>query len=184
MPIRKRYTAFVGTDRVASGSLQDVALALQQHPLRGAARSPLVFDDATGRQIDLDPRKSHRDQEQPAVVAAGRPRLGVIAREVTLLPRHWEWLSDQPGGASVALRRLVDEARHAKPLADQLRRAREATFRFLTAVAGNLPGYEEVLRALFAGDRSRFDALVRDWPVGVCLYAMTLSHDAFEGDSQ
>ena len=182
MPVRKRYTAFVGTDLLASGSLQEVALAIQQRPSRGAARSPLVFEDTTGRQIDLDTRKSHDDQDPPVEVATGRPRLGVVAREVTLLPRHWDWLNDQPGGASVALRRLVDEARHARPLADRLRRAREATFRFLTAVAGNLPGYEEVLRALFAGDRAGFDALLRKWPVGVCRYAMTLSHEAFEPD--
>ena len=185
MPIRKQCTAFAGTRLVVSGSPQEVALALKRRSARGAASLALVFDNATGRQIDLDLSGSDDDvsrrlEEQPAQAAAGRPRLGVVAREVTLLPRHWDWLNAQPGGASVALRRLVDQARHAEPVAEQLRLAREATYRFLTAVAGNLPGYEEVLRALFAGDGARFDTLIRGWPSDVNFYAMTLSQDAFE----
>jgi hypothetical protein len=191
MPVRKRYTAFVGTRMLASGSPQEVALAIKRRSARvaarGAASQPLVFDNATGRQVDLDlsgseakilQRLEHRSTQ--AMASVGRPRLGVVAREVTLLPRHWDWLDAQPGGASVVLRRLVDEARHAKPVAEQHRLAREATYRFLTAVAGNLPGYEEVLRSMFDGDRVRFDALIRDWPSDVNFYAMILSQDAFE----
>ena len=190
MPPRKRYTAFVGTSLLASGTPHEVALAIKQRSARGAPKLTLVFDDATGRQVDLDLRGSEDEileryevRSAPALAPRGRPRLGVVAREVTLLPRHWEWLDTQPGGASVALRRLVDQARHATPLAEQLRGAREATYRFLTAVAGNLPGYEEVLRALFAGDRARFDALIRGWPSDVNFYAMLLSQDAFEARS-
>ena len=170
MPARKRYTAFVGTRVLASGSRREVAEAAKQHAARNAAGSPLVFNDATGQQIEIDD------------LHGGRPRMGVVAREVTLLPRHWDWLGGQPGGASAALRRLVDEAQHAKPAAARLRQARDATFRFLTAVAGDLPGCEEVLSALFAGDGRRFVALVGEWPVGVSFYAMSLSQDAFEGE--
>ena len=186
MSPRKHYTAFVGTRMLASGAPHEVALAIKRRAARGAVRQPLVFDNTTGRQIDLDLGGTddeimdrYEDRATPAMAPRGRPRLGVVAREVTLLPRHWEWLDTQPGGASVALRRLVDQARHATPIADRLRQAREATCRFLTAVAGNLAGYEEALRALFAGDRRRFDTLIRDWPPDVNFFAMTLSRDAF-----
>jgi len=189
--IRRHYTAFVGTRMLASGSPQEVALAIKRHRTGRTERQPLVFDHATGRQIDLDLSGSedeilerYEERSTQTMAARGRPSLGVVAREVTLLPRHWDWLNAQPGGASVALRRLVDQARHAAPLADRMREAREATYRFLNAVAGNLPDYEEALRALFAGDGARFDALIRGWPSGVNLFAMTLSQDAFQEASR
>ena len=188
MPPRKRYTAFVGTRMLASGAPHEVALAIKRRTARGVSRQPLVFDNATGRQIDLDLGGSeeeiadrYEDRATPAMAPPGRPRLGVVAREVTLLPRHWEWLDSRPGGASVALRRLVDQARHASPVSDQLREAREATYRFLTVVAGNLPGYEEALRALFTGDHRRFDSLTSDWPSDVNFFAGILSLEAFAG---
>ena len=185
-----RCAAFAGTKMVAFGSLQEVALTLKERLRHEPTITPLVFDNATGRPIDLDLRGSdeavvQRLEDHPALAAtppvrAGRPKLGVVPREVTLLPRHWEWLNGQPGGASVALRRLVDEARHANPVADKVRRAREATYRFMTAVAGNEPGYEEATRALFAGDSARFQALIAGWPVDVRLYAGKLALEAFE----
>ncbi|MBS0527279.1 MAG: DUF2239 family protein [Proteobacteria bacterium] len=184
-------TAFVGTEIVASGSLEGVALALKERLRHDPTASPMVFDDATGLPIDLDLRGTDEavvqrlddhsvHRAKPQVRAAGRPRLGVVAREVSLLPRHWDWLNSQPGGASVALRRLVDEARHAKPVADKIRRAREATYRFMTAVAGNERGYEEATRALFAGSSARYYALIDHWPAGVKLYAGKLALEAFE----
>ena len=91
----------------------------------------------------------------------GRPKLGVVAREVTLLPRHWDWLNSQSGGASVALRKLVEAARLAGDDKDRTRHAQEAAYRFMTALAGNLPGYEEATRALYAADPARFDAINR-----------------------
>ncbi|QJW85848.1 DUF2239 family protein [Ramlibacter terrae] len=109
----------------------------------------------------------------------GRPQLGVVAREVTLLPRHWEWLAAQPGGASVTLRRLVDEARRGAVDADAVRAARERAYRFLQAIAGNLPGYEEALRALFAGDAGGFDASTADWPQALREHAQALGQGAF-----
>jgi hypothetical protein len=186
-----RCTAFVGTEVVASGSLEEVALAIKERLRRDPTVSPLVFDDTTGRPIDLDLRGTDEAVVQrlddhpvhgakPPVRTPGRPKLGVVAREVTLLPRHWDWLNSQPGGASVALRRLVDEARHANPVADRIRLAREATYRFMTAIAGNEPGYEEATRALFAGNSARYHALIAGWPVGVRYYASILSLEAFE----
>ena len=76
----------------------------------------------------------------------------MVAREVTLLPRHWEWLAQQSGGASVALRRLVDQARRGTEDKDRIRRAQEAAYRFMSAMAGNRPNFEDAIRALFAGD--------------------------------
>jgi hypothetical protein len=196
MSNRTRCTSFVGTEIVASGSLEEVALAVKARLRQEPAISPLVFDDATGRPIDLDLRGTDEavvrrlddhpvhahpvHGAKPPVRTTGRPKLGVVAREVTLLPRHWDWLTSQPGGASVVLRRLVDEARHANPVADRIRQAREATYRFMTAIAGNEPGYEEATRALFAGNNARYHALIAGWPVGVRYYASMLSLDAFE----
>jgi hypothetical protein len=139
-----------------------------------AGESVLAFDAATGRVVDLDLRG-----DAAAVLARltpapeeekrgpGRPKLGVTAREVTLLPRHWDWLAGQPGGASVALRKLVEGALREAEGPDRARRAKEATYRFMTAIAGDLPGYEEATRMLFAGDWTAFDAAVEGWPEGV-----------------
>lgn len=164
-------TAFLGTDLLATGPLSEIArIAL-------AREGALVFDDASGRIIDLDPR----DWTDPPPASApdpapkprrGRPKLGVTPREVTLLPRHWEWLAAQPGGASAALRRLVDAARKSD---DGRSEARQAAYRVLQAVAGDLPHYEEALRALFAGDLDRFAAQMREWPEGLRVYALSLA---------
>jgi hypothetical protein len=187
-----RCTAFVGTRIVASGPLEEVALAVRDRLRQAPTVTPLVLDDATARPIDLDLRGTEEAVLQrlddhpvhgakpPPARAPGRPKLGVVAREVTLLPRHWDWLSAQPGGASVALRRLVDEARHANPVADRIRSAREATYRFMTTIAGDEPGYEEATRALFAGDAARYHALIKGWPADVRGYATALAREAFE----
>src|SRR6476620_4034031 len=139
-------TAFLGSQQVATGSPVEVALAVRALPKRRPHATVLIFDAESGRQIDFDlrgsdadvterlPRSGHDDLDhnEPAKARQpGRPKLGVVAREVTLLPRHWDWLNSQPGGASVVLRRLVDEARHANPVADRIRRARESTYRFM-----------------------------------------------------
>jgi hypothetical protein len=139
----------------------------------------LVFDDITGSQIDLDIRGKSRKIEDDRQVAEprgrGRPRLGVVAKEVTLLPRHWDWLNVQPGGASVALRKLVDEARRTSGDRDRVRAAQEAAYRFMSATAGNLPGFEEATRALFAYDRRKFAQLIADWPEDVRDFAVRLA---------
>ena len=135
-----------------------------------------MFNDANGQQMDLDLRVADLGQDAAAETRGrGRPRLGVVAREVTLLPRHWDWLNSQPGGASVALRKLVDQARRTSGDADRIRAAQEAAYRFMSAVAGNFPGFEEALRALFAYDRRRFSDLVAKWPEDVRDYAIRLA---------
>jgi len=105
----------------------------------------------------------------------GRPKLGVVAREVTLLPRQWEWLGRQPGGASVALRRLIDEARRVNAGRDAARAAREATYGVMTVLAGNLPGFEEAMRALFALERERFEQHISTWPEDLRAHLQELS---------
>ncbi|WP_438273626.1 DUF2239 family protein [Nitrobacter sp.] len=167
------FTAFEGQRRIASGPLADVALAVKHAETRTTA--PIaIYSDATGRPVDLDLRGSDdeitaRLQRTSPVEATGprgrgRPKLGVVAREVTLLPRHWEWLNAQPGGASVALRRLVDEARRANGERDRNRAARDAAYHFMSAMAGNLANFEEASRALFADDRPRLTGLIATWP--------------------
>ena len=149
------HSAFSGFDHLASVSLPEVYAACCNTP------DSLVFDRATGRVVDIDPRFPP-SEEGPR---PGRPRLGVTAREVTLLPRHWDWLATQPGGASVALRKLVEEASRS-PLAQQ-RAKRDAAYRFATALVGNAPGYEEAMRALYAGQAEEFAAHIEAWPVDV-----------------
>jgi len=176
------FTAFMGDQRLVSGPLAEVALAVLKASKSPATEPIVIFDDANGRPIDLDLRGTERDivarLPQPASnpeTAAddlsapeprgrGRPKLGVIAREVTLLPRHWEWLGAQPGGASVALRKLVEEARRASGDRDRGRAARDAAYHFMSVMAGNLAGFEEASRALFADDRRRFVELIAGWP--------------------
>lgn len=171
-------TAFAGFSILARGPLAEVAQAIA---VRGAA-AVLVFDDATGRVIDLDlrggPQALAARLEAPADErprGRGRPRLGVVAREVTLLPRHWAWLGAQPGGASAALRRLVDEARRADGGRTERRAAQDAAYRFMAAMAGDLPGFEEAVRALYAGDAARLEERIAGWPEDVRRYAGQLS---------
>jgi uncharacterized protein len=185
---RTRCTAFEGSRRIASGDLARVALETKQVVDRGGPAAVLIFDDATGEQIEVDFRGTVEDvlrrlagTSGEAPRGPGRPKLGVVAREVTLLPRHWDWLNGQPGGASVALRRLVEEARRANEGKDQVRRSQEAAYRFLSAMAGNFPGFEEATRAFFAGDRERFEAIVEPWPADVRDHAKSLAEVAFQG---
>ena len=163
-------TAFIGTQRFAFGPISDVTKALITAP---EDLLVLVFDDRTGKALDLDPRVVLPSPEEPR--GRGRPKLGVVAREVTLLPRHWDWLSHQPGGASVVLRRLVDEARRTSGDRDRVRGAQEAAYSFISAIAGNLPGFEEAARALFAYDRRKFGSLIADWPPDVRDHAIKLA---------
>ena len=179
-----QFTAFIGQRLLASGPLAEVAVAVMDANQESVTDPILIFSDATGRSIDLDLRGTKRDvvarlppfanPESTADEAAaseprgrGRPKLGVVAREVTLLPRHWEWLGNQPGGASVALRKLVDEARRASGDRDRHRAARDAAYHFMSAMAGNRVGFEEASRALFADDRRRFGELIAAWPADI-----------------
>ena len=195
------FVAFDGDRCVASGDLRSVARAAKEVLDRHGQAAILVFDANSGA-VDLDFRGSVEDvlarlretagaplAESEAVETTprgpGRPKLGVVAREVTLLPRHWEWLARQPGGASVALRRLVDEARRTSKDKDRIRHAQETAYRFIAAMGENKPHFEEVARALFAGDAERFETWTKDWPADVRDHARRLAEAAFEqGASQ
>jgi hypothetical protein len=187
------FTAFQGSHRLATGPLAEVALAVKHAGDDTAAPPILVFDDATGRAVDFDLRGNDADviarlrQTTESVTAApdpvlprgrGRPKLGVVAREVTLLPRHWDWLSSQPGGASVALRKLIDETRRATGDRDRSRAARDAAYHFMSAMAGNFPNFEEASRALFAGDRRRLAGLIAGWPEDIRDHLIKLAFGA------
>jgi hypothetical protein len=174
-----KYTAFEGTRRIAAGELKEVALAAKRVIEKGSTGPVLIFDDASGEVIDVDTRGSASE----VVKRPGRPRLGVVGREVTLLPRHWEWLNSQPGGASVALRKLVEEARRANAEKDRVRLAQEAAYRFMSAMAGDEPGFEEALRALFAGKRRRFEERIAAWPEDVREHTRRLAAGAFQREA-
>lgn len=173
-------TAFVQHRCLATGDPADVAVAVARAGREERGLPVLVFRDADGRQIDLDLRGGEdevRERHAPAAVqqGRGRPRLGVVAREVTLLPRHWDWLGAQPGGASVALRRLVEGAMR-QPEA-RLRARRDAAYSVMHALAGDLAGFEEASRALFAGDDAALETILDGWPGDVAGYVRRLRHD-------
>lgn len=202
------YTSFLGHQCIAHGTLADNLGALKALPNPPDQAAPLCFADHTGQVLELDlrppleallaqhlppsppcpedPEAAPTDPAQAgqgpdAGRGRGRPRLGVVPREVTLLPRHWEWLKRQPGGASVVLRRLVEEARRREGEVERKRQQQERAYRAMTTLAGDLPGYEEATRALFAGDPARFDQCIAPWPRDVADYARRLG---FGGDDQ
>jgi uncharacterized protein len=182
--------AFAGNRLLASGALEDVAAAVKRAADQDGSRMALVFDAVTSKPIDLDLRGTIAEvcgrlpaAAPPESRSPGRPKLGVVAREVTLLPRHWDWLSGQPGGASVALRKLVDAARKAASPATDLRAGCDSLYRFMAATAGDFPGFEEALRALFAGDRHRFSSLIGPWPADIQTHIKTLSRAAFGAET-
>jgi hypothetical protein len=163
------YAAFLADKLLAEGSLALVLTKLKAHHDRGGDASVLVFEDATGKQVEFDLRGTldevlAREIPAPEPAGRGRPKLGVVSREVSLLPRHWEWLDNQPSGNSAALRRLVDEARQREPDKERARLARAAASRVATALAGNFTHFEEAMRALFAKDEKKFVKLTRGWP--------------------
>ncbi len=178
------FTAFEGHQRLAQGDLAEVTLAVKAAEEHGCDAPLLVFEDTTGRVVDVDTRGDAAEilarrppQAEAAPRGRGRPKLGVVAREVTLLPRHWEWLNRQPGGASAALRKLVETARrHDK---DNHVAARDAAYRFISALAGDLPGFEEAARALFAGQREGFSSLIDRWPADVRDHCRRMTARAF-----
>src|SRR3954469_1371602 len=162
------YSAFSGFAHLGTGNLAEAWTACQ------AAPGALIYDRETGRVVDIDPRFPP-DAEAPR---PGRPKLGVVPREVTLLPRHWDWLASQRGGASVALRKLVEEAMR-DPKSRQ-RARRDALYRLATALVGNAPGYEEAMRALYAGDAEDFAAHIEAWPSDVRQVLTEMSEQAFD----
>jgi len=198
-PATRSCTAFGGDRRIASGDLVEVVKTVKEIIDHGDQAPVLIFDDSSGEIVEVDFRGTEEDvlkklKTPPASVEStaalsksapdsrrgpGRPRLGVVSREVTLLPRHWSWLNSQPGGASVALRKLVEEARRVNRDRDKIRHAQEVAYRFMNAMAGDLPGFEEALRALFAADPDRFNEAAASWPTDIRDHAGNLSRAAF-----
>ena len=190
------YTSFNRHKRIASGSLTVNALAVKHAQAADASSPLLTFCDQTGQVIDIDMRGSDAEmlarlppegfqlQENESAIDSeesaeprgrGRPKLGVVAREVTLLPRHWDWLAAQPGGASVTLRKLVDEARRANVDRDRQRRANECAYHFMSTMAGDMAGFEDASRALFANDAAKFRQQTDAWPSDVRDYVRRLA---------
>jgi hypothetical protein len=182
------YTAFHGTKLLHAGSLADVVLKVKRHADTHGQNDVLIFSDESGKCMDFrlegtEAQVLHRLEiytatEGPAAAppGPGRPRLGVASREVSLLPRHWDWLATQPGGASNTLRKLVEEARKKTPDA---RVAQERAYRFMQSLAGDLEGYEEALRALYRKDKETFSTLTQAWPKDVRDHATLLAGPAF-----
>jgi hypothetical protein len=189
----KIYIAFAGNKRIAYGSLSDVARGVKRVVDQYPSPAVSVFDADSSEPVELNLRgtleevlsrlPSEYTEEVGAGVhprrAPGRPRLGVTAREVTLLPRHWEWLAGQPGGTSVALRKLVEHARRSAGSEDRIRQVRESAYRFMLAMAGNESGFEEAARALFAARAERFDTAIAGWPADIREHAKKVAEPVF-----
>lgn len=194
MPGTPAFIAFENGQRIAAGALADVAITVH-HRAGGRTHEQIqVFETASGISLNLDLTGSDKDirtryASKPHTTpeaetpegprGRGRPKLGVVPREVTLLPRHWEWLNAQPGGASVALRKLVEDARRTRGQSDTLRARQEAAYRFISAIAGDWRNCEESTRSLFAGDAERFRDLTESWPADVRDHARQLACAAF-----
>ena len=196
----KSCTAFKSKQRVASGNLLKVARTVKEIIDQDEQAAILIFDDINSELVEVDFRGTMAEVlerlERPTAGMAsanassgtdqrsqrgpGRPKLGVVSREVTLLQRHWDWLNSQPGGASAALRKLVEEARRVNSSKDKVRHSQEAAYRFMSAMAGDFPGFEEVTRALFAGDSERFNSLMATWSIDIRDHARKLAEAAFQ----
>lgn len=185
--IDRTYSAFAESKKIATGDVLEVATKVKKFLTKEAKAQVLIFDDSTSNQIEIDFRGTpeivtrrlealfEKTQEGEKKSGPGRPKLGVVAKEVTLLPDHWEWLARQPGGASVTLRKLVEEAKKKNSAKDQIRMSQEATYKFMTVMAGDLPDYEEALRALYASDTKKFEKLITAWPKDIQDHTMMLA---------
>ncbi len=180
--------AFNGDQVIASGSVHDVAKQTKLQLDKEPNAAILIFEETTSRLVEIDFRGTLDDvlkrlpkpePQEPIRRGPGRPRLGVVSREITLLPRHWDWLSKQSGGASVVLRRLVEQASKASSATDRIREAREVCYRFMTVMAGDRSNFEDATRALYAGNKDLFFSQIVDWPKDIKSHLKTLAEHAF-----
>ena len=184
-PTDRVCIAFSGTKRIAEGDLLDVALTVKKRMQKPGAESVLIFDAMTSAPIEIDLRGSAENVLKrlegipEGKSGPGRPKLGVVSREISLLPEHWEWLGRQRGGASATLRKLVEESKKTNRAQDQKRQAQDALHKFMTAMAGDLPEYEEALRALYAGKPEVFATLIAPWPKDIAEHVRKLSRRLF-----
>lgn len=192
----EQLLVFLGATRITQGARGDVIRTLLSQTQGEDVPPYLVFRVKDGQRVDINlasAAEAANPQRTRAPVPAagapvgsqkarGRPRLGVVGREVTLFPRHWEWLDRQRGGASAALRRIIDADRKLHADEDQVRQAQDATHRFMYAMAGNLAGFEEAMRALYAGDKVSFAHQIRSWPDDIRDTTLDFARDAFQGN--
>lgn len=195
MDLNGTYTAFEGTSRFFHGSFQDVVLKIKERLGRAENSPMLIFSDETGKTMDFNFQGSTREvlkrletyvsrqQSQPSS-GPGRPRLGVISREISLLPRHWEWLANQPGGTSATIRNLVEEARKRSSSRPGIRQLQERAYRVMSGLAGDMQNYQEALRALYRADRKKFLLHIEEWPADVRSYVIELAQPVFKNERQ
>jgi len=185
-----RYSAFEGTKLLFQGEWEEVVLKIKRRLGKSENNSILIFSDLTGKTMDfnfqgtrqeiLKRLEMFRDESSlPPSGGPGRPKLGVVSREVSLLPRHWEWLANQPGGASVTLRNLVEEAKRKSASGQNLKQIQERTYKFMSVIAGDFKGYEEALRALYKRDQKAFLAQIQEWPRDVREHTLELATSIF-----
>ncbi|HEY9899944.1 MAG TPA: DUF2239 family protein [Pantanalinema sp.] len=190
------YTAFGDTRLVATGPIEEVALRTKEWLEQGGV-PVLIFEDKTGQQLDLDLRGTHdealarlrshpwlQQEQEEKRTGPGRPKLGVVSREVSLLPRHWDWLNEQPGGASVTLRKLVEEKMKQSQGKDRARKSRDAASKFMWVVGGNLPDFEEASRAFSRKEYERFDRLIEAWAPDVRAHMRKLVATAIQDEQE
>lgn len=181
------YTAFEGNDLFCRGTLEEVVKKVKRNKSQDHI---LIFNDSTGKTMDFNFQGSEKEvlkrleifigSPSPSEYSGpGRPKLGVVSREVSLLPRHWEWLAAQPGGASATLRRLVEEGKKKEAGASEVKLAQERTYKFMSVMAGDLPGYEEALRALYRKEKKTFLSEIKTWPPAIQSHAIELASEVF-----
>jgi hypothetical protein len=186
------YSAFEGHKLLCWGTLSEAVLAVKRQAHKHPTHSFLIFSDATGKAMDFNLQGSESEvvkrlevyvtpptAESEAQTGPGRPKLGVVSREVSLLPRHWEWLAAQPGGASGTLRKLVEDAKKKSKSGSEIKQAKERAYKFMAEIAGDFAGYEEALRALYRGEKDQFKSHMASWPADVRHHALRLAKPAF-----
>ncbi len=183
-------TVFSGTKIIATGQLKEIISKVKDYLKRNNIEPLLIFDDMTSEQLEINFSESNeailksfkkdRNEITKKSSNVGRPKLGVVSREISLLPRHWEWLSKQPKGASATLRILVEEAKKQNQPQEQIRPAQDATYTFMNSIAGNLPNYEEALRALYSRDKKNFQKQISSWPKDIVIHIKKLIENIFD----
>lgn len=185
------YTAFEGTDLLFRGNLKEVVLSTKTYLGHRQNTSVLIFCDVTGKTMDFNFHGSKQDvlrrlekytlaEEPKEPTGPGRPKLGVISREISLLPRHWEWLATQAGGASATIRLLVEDARKKSSDISSVKQMQERVYQIMFVLAGDFQGYEEALRALYKRDSNAFFRNVKSWPKDIQKYLSEVAIPVFE----
>ncbi len=183
------FSAFDGHQLLFKGAFSEVVLKIKKRIGKDSNSSILIFSDATGKTMDFNFQGTEKDilkrlevfvtEKSQPLEGPGRPRLGVVSREISLLPRHWEWLASQPGGASATLRKFVDAEMRKSSDGPSVQQAQERAYKFMNVMAGDLEGYEDALRALYRKDKKQFTASIKNWAPDVKTYVVELASPVF-----